>query len=84
MFMTNGHCNAESTNRPSFFTPTVANIIAFCRAPNFWDASTAELDMFSRWIKLSDRVLAASQNTRKQSRDRGRRKCKTIFSAKTA
>jgi len=84
MFMTDGHCNAEHTNRAFFFTPTVANIIAFCRVPNFWDAPTAELDMFSRWIRLSDRVLAADQNTRKKSRDRGRRKCKTIFSPKPA
>jgi hypothetical protein len=82
MFMTDAIPNAENTNRPFFFTPTVANVIAFCRAPNFWDAPTAELDMFSRWIRLSDRVLAADQKARKQSARRGRRKCIAISFAK--
>lgn len=80
--MTNEPRDAQHTNRPSFFMPTVANVIAFCRAPNFWDAPTAELDMFSRWIRLSDRVLAADQNARKQSARRGRRKCIAISFAK--
>jgi hypothetical protein len=82
--MTNEPPNADHTNRPSFFMPTVANVIAFCRAPNFWDAPTAELDMFSRWIRLSDRALAANQNTRKRSASRGRRKCKSLLCPKPA
>jgi hypothetical protein len=80
--MTDAIPTAENTNRPFFFTPTVANVIAFCRASNFWDAPTAELDMFSRWIRLSDRVLAADQKARKQSARHGRRKCIAISFAK--
>lgn len=82
--MTDALPNAEHTNRSFFFTPTVANVIAFCRAPNFWDAPTAELDMFSRWIRLSDRALAASQIACTRSRTRGRRKCQTALSVKPA
>jgi hypothetical protein len=82
--MTDAIPNAEHTNRSFFFMPTVANVIAFCRAPNFWDAPTAELDMFSRWIRLSDRALAANRNSGGQSRTRGRRKCKSLLSAKPA
>ena len=82
--MTQGHPKADHTNRPFPFNSSVASIVAFCRGPIFSDAPFAELDMFSRWIKLSDRALAAKQNTRKQSGTRGRRKCKTILFAKPA
>ena len=75
--MTDAIPTAENTNRPFFFTPTVANVIAF------WDVPTAELDMFSRWIRLSDRVLAADQKARKQSARHGRRKCIAISLAKS-
>lgn len=82
--MNNWHLTAENTNRPLFFTPSVANVIDFCRAPNFWDAPTAELDMFSRWIRLSDRALGANQKTDKKSGSRGRRKCNSLFCPKHA
>jgi hypothetical protein len=74
--------HAEHANRPFFFTPTVANVIEFCRASNFWDAPTAELDMFSRWIRLADRALAANQKTSNKSGSRGRRKCPSLFCPK--
>jgi hypothetical protein len=82
--MTNEQRDAGPTNRPFSFKANAASIVALCRPPNFWDAPNAELDMFSRWIRLSDRALAAKQNTRKSSGSRGRRKCKTILSAKPA
>jgi hypothetical protein len=81
--MTNGHRNAEDANQPSF-NLSAMSIIAFCRAIDSGNSPTAELDMFSRWIRLSDRALDAKQNICKQSRSRGRRKCKTILSAKPA
>ncbi len=82
--MTNGHRNAEHTNQPSSFNLSAMSIIAFCRAIDSGTSPVAELDMFSRWIRLSDRALDANQNSCKQSRSRGRRKCKTILSAKPA
>jgi hypothetical protein len=82
--MTNDPRSAEHASRPFFFTPTVANVITFCRASNFWDSPTSELDMFSRWIRLSDRALAADQKTRKQSGSRGRPKCKSLLCPKPA
>ena len=82
--MSNGNGNAEHTNRTFSFNPSMANIIAFCRGSILWDGPTAELDMFSRWIKLSDRALAANQSTRKQSRSRARRQYKAILAAKSA
>jgi hypothetical protein len=80
--MTNEQRDAEHANRPFSFTSNAASIIALCRGTNFWDAPNAELDMFSRWIRLSDRALAA--NRRNQTAGRSRRKCKTILSAKPA
>ena len=80
--MTNGHRNAEHTERPFSFKPNVASIIALCRAPNFWDTPHAELDMFSRWIKLSDQALAANRNTRKKAA--GRNKLRMVLSPKLA
>ena len=82
MSMLNKHRNAEHTNRPFSFKPNAASIVAFCRTSNSWEAPNAELDMFSRWIRLSDRALAGNHNTRKPSASRGRGKCKTVLSAK--
>jgi hypothetical protein len=84
MCMPNDHRDAEPASRPCSSKPSAASIVALCRPPNFWDAPNAELDMFSRWIRLSDRALADKQNTRKSSGRRGRRKCKTILFVKPA
>jgi hypothetical protein len=80
--MTNELRNAEHTERPFSFKPNAASMVALCRPTNFWDAPNAELDMFSRWIRLSDKALAA--NWRNQTAGRSRRKCKTILSTKPA
>jgi hypothetical protein len=82
MCMPNDHRNPEHSDRPFSFKANAASIVALCRPPNFWDAPNAELDMFTRWIRLSDRALAANQGIRKKLGSRERRKCKTIFSAK--
>lgn len=82
--MTNGHCNAEHTNRSFSFMPNVASIIALCRASNFWDSPTAELDMFSRWIKLSDDLLAANRKPLKKAASHRRSKLAIVLSAKPA
>jgi hypothetical protein len=80
--MTNGHCNAEHTNRPFSFQPNVAAFIALCRAPNFWDSPTAELDMFSRWIQVADKALATSARFRKKAADRSRASFRILSSPK--
>lgn len=82
--MTNGHCNAEHTNRPFSFQPSVAAVIALCRAPNFWDSPTAELDMFSRWIQVADKALAASARFRKKAANRSRASFRILSSPKPA
>ena len=82
MHMPSDHRKPEHSNPPFSFKANAASIVALCRPPNFWDAPNAELDMFSRWIRLSDRVLAA--NRRNQTAGRSRRKCKTILSLKPA
>jgi hypothetical protein len=81
--MTNGHCNAEQTNRPFSFQPNVA-AIALCRAPNFWDSPAAELDMFSRWIQVADKALAASARFRKKAANRSRARFRILSSPKPA
>ena len=65
--MSNEHCNAERTDR-SGFNSNPASVISFCAAPNSWELPNAELDMFSRWIKLSDDALAANPKSRKKAR----------------
>jgi len=82
--MTNGHCNAEHTNRPFSFQPNVATVIALCRAPNFWDSPTAELDMFSRWIQVADKALAAGACVRKKAANRSRARFRIMSSPKPA
>jgi hypothetical protein len=82
MCMPNENRDAEHSNRLFSFDPNAASIAAFCRPPNFWDAPTSELDMFSRWIRLCDRALAANQDIRERMGSRRRRKCKTISAAR--
>ena len=82
MCMPNENRDAEHSNRPFSFDPNAASMAAFYCPPDFWDAPTSELDMFSRWIRLCDRALAANQDIRKRLGSRGRRKCKTISAAK--
>jgi len=66
MSMPNGHRNAEHTDRPTSFNPNPASVMSF------WDAPNAELDMFTRWIKLSDEVLGANRNVSKKAANRRR------------
>ena len=82
--MTNGHRNAGQTDRSFSFNLNAMSIIAFCRAIDSREAPTAELDMFSRWIKLSDDLLAANWKPRKKVANRGRRKLEIVFSANPA
>jgi hypothetical protein len=74
MFMNNGHGNAEHANQPFSFNPSIASIVAFCRGSSRWEDPAAEVDMFSRWIKLSDDLLAANRKPRKKPAARGRSK----------
>lgn len=67
MSIQNEHRNAEYMDRAGSFNPNLASIIAFCHAPDFCDAPDVELDMFSRWIKLSDEALAAGRRSRKRA-----------------
>ncbi len=82
--MTNGHCNAEQTDRSFPFNLNAMSIMAFCHAIDSGDAPTAELDMFSRWIKLSDDLLAANWKARKKAANRSRGKFGIAFSANPA
>jgi hypothetical protein len=84
MFMINGHRNAEHTNRPFSFNPSIAGIMALCRGPILWEDPAAEVDMFSRWIKLTDDLLAANRKPRKKPATRGRSKLAMALSAKSA
>lgn len=82
--MTNRHCNSEHTNRPFSFQPNMATVIALCRATNFWDSPTAELDMFSRWIQVADKALATSAHVRKKAANRSRARFQIWSSPKPA
>ena len=84
MCMPNHHRNAEHTDRAFPFNLNAMSIMAFCHAIDYGNLPAAELDMFSRWIRLSDRALEANQNTGKPSGSRRRRKYKMIFSVKPA
>ena len=81
MSIRNEHRNAEHIGRPAF-NLNAASIMAFCNAPDFWDAPNDEVDMFTRWIRLSDKLLAA--NSRKKAASRIRRKVRSVFSGKSA
>jgi hypothetical protein len=73
MSMPNKHRNAEHTNRPGSFTHNLASVIPACHGSDICDAPDAELDMFSRWIKLSDELLAAGRKARKKAANFRRR-----------
>jgi hypothetical protein len=77
--MTNGHRNARQTDRSFPFNLNAMSIIAFCRAIDSGDAPAAELDMFSRWIKLTDDLLDAHCKPRKKAANRGRSKSGIAF-----
>ena len=51
--------NAEHTTRFGSCDENRSTVFSFCDAAGSWDAPAAELDMFSRWIKLADDALAA-------------------------
>jgi hypothetical protein len=71
--MMNVHPSAEYTDRSFPFNPSTTRIVAFCRAVDSGIAPAADLDMFTRWIRLSDHLLAASRKPGKivGNRDRG-------------
>ena len=56
--MSNEHRNTQHAGRTGSVNPNPAGVISSCAAPDSWDESAAEIDMFSRWIKISDEVLA--------------------------
>jgi hypothetical protein len=82
--MMNGHRNTEQTNRFSSFNLNTMSKMAFCRAIDSGNSPTAELDMFSRWIRLSDDLLEASWKSGKKMVRRSRRKIGIAFSANPA
>jgi hypothetical protein len=56
----NEHCNADHLDRPASCNPNPVSVIYS------WDLPNDDLDMFSRWIRLSDEALAGNRNaTRK-------------------
>ena len=66
MSKSNKHRNAEHGDRPASFNHEPAPL------KSFWDAPGADLDMFTRWIKLSDELLGAKWTGRKKAAN-GRR-----------
>jgi hypothetical protein len=84
MFMTNAHRNAESTDRSFSFNLNAMSILAFCRAIDCGNSPVAELDMFSRWIRLSDDLLAADWKPLKKMASRSKKRFGIAFSAKSA
>jgi hypothetical protein len=82
--MTNRHCNAERTNRSFPFNLNAMSILGFCRAIDSQNVPSAEPDMFSRWIKLSDDLLDANWKLKKRAARRGRSQFGIAFSAKPA
>ena len=66
MSMPNEHRNAEHTDRPASLNHNPASVMSF------WDAPNADVDMFTRWIQLSDEVLGANRNVRKKAANRRR------------
>ena len=67
MSMPNEHRNAKHTDQSASFNHDPAKIMS----P--WDAPNADVDMFTRWIKLSDAALCASSKARKKAASRSRR-----------
>lgn len=61
MSMPNEHRNAEHNDRPAPFNHNPTSVMSF------WDAPNADVDMFTRWIKLSDEVLGANRAARKKA-----------------
>ena len=53
--------NAEHTTRFGSCDENRSTVFSFCDAAGSWDAPAAELDMFSRWIKLADDALARAR-----------------------
>jgi hypothetical protein len=74
----------EVPDRSSSFNLNTMSIIAFCRAIDSGSSPTSEPDMFSRWIKLSDDLLAANWKPRKRLASRSRGKFEIVFSATSA
>jgi hypothetical protein len=66
MSMPNQH-PAEHTDRPASLNHNSDSVISF------WDAPTDDLDMFTRWIKLSDEALDTHRGARKKAANHRRR-----------
>jgi hypothetical protein len=58
MRLPNQHNNPEHTDRRASINPNSACVHSLCDTPN------AELDMITRWIKLSDEALLTSKHAR--------------------
>ena len=82
--MTNGHRNADHTDRSFYSNLSAMSIMTFCRAVDTRNAPATEPDMFSRWIRLTDDLLAASWKPRKRSANRNRSKFGITLSANPA
>ena len=82
--MTNAHRNPEQTGRSFPFNLNAMSIMAFCCAIDRGNSPATELDMFSRWIRLSDDLLAANWQPLKKVAKRSRRQFGIAFSAKPA
>lgn len=82
--MQNRHRNAERIDRSFPFNLNAMSILGFCRAIDYPSVPAVELDMFSRWIKLSDDLLAKSWKSRRKLANPGRGKFGVAFSAKPA
>lgn len=72
------HRNAENVDRPLSFNLNAMSILSFCRAIDCGNSSPDEPDMFSRWIRLSDDLLAANWKPRKRVSNRGRRNYQVV------
>jgi hypothetical protein len=84
MGMPNHHRNAEHTDRAFPFNLNAMSIMAFCHAIDYGYPPATELDMFSRWIRLSDDLLAANWKPGKKLANRKRAKFGIALSAKPA
>jgi hypothetical protein len=63
----NEHRNAEHTDRATSFSHNPATVMSR------WDAPNADVDMFTRWIQLSDDVLSAHSDAKQAAQRRRRR-----------
>jgi len=82
--MINAHHEAEHTDRSFPFNLSAISILGFCRAIDAGHAPAADPDMFTRWIRLSDDLLAANWKRGKKVGKRNRGKSGFVFRANHA